>query len=290
LFGEGAYRSTYSRPSYEVNERVQQETVGARGFLRRNLGDRFAVGLFGRGQQSTTDSQEYLGTDLGETLTSDEYGGGGELRVALSVKTQLVGGGERLWYRYPRLPERDGEATTAYGGFRTDGTALVSGQALVGYEWFRLDTGGERSGFWADVDATWNLSPKTKLGVLYTSDIGYSAFQTSGATPTNRTETVDVFLDKVLAGNLYVRLFGRLGTLASDGLVRIVGPDGVETAVRDDRVREAGAEIGYQFRPRVRIGVTATYTSRESPFDSFGVEGLLAGLTVRYNPPQPTFR
>ena len=28
---------------------------------------------------------------------------------------------------------------------------------------------------------------------------------------------------------------------------------------------------GYQFRRRVRIGVTATYTSRESPFESFGI-------------------
>jgi hypothetical protein len=166
----------------------------------------------------------------------------------------------------------------------------VSGQALLGYKWFRLDSGGERNGFWADVNAAWNLTPKTKLGVRYTSDILYSAFQTSGETPTNRTETVEVFLDKVLVSNLYFRLFGRLGTLASDGTVTIVGPDGVETAVRDDRVREAGAEFGYQFRRRVRIGVTATYTSRESPFDSFGVEGLLAGLTVQYNPPQPTFR
>jgi hypothetical protein len=55
-------------------------------------------------------------------------------------------------------------------------------------------------------------------------------------------------------------------------------------------VREAGAELGYQFRTRVRIGVTATYTTRRSAFETFGVEGLLAGLTVQYNPPQPTFR
>ncbi len=290
LFVEERYESTFSRPSYEVNERVQQETEGTRAFLRRNLGDRFAVALFGSRQRTTTDSQAYLGTDIGDTLSYDEYRAGGELRRALSVKTQFVAGGEQEWYRYPRLPERDGEATTAYGGFRTDETALVSGQALLGYKWFGLDTGGERNGFYADVNAAWNLTPKTKLGVRYTSDILYSALQTSGETPTNRTETVEVFLDKVLVSNLYFRLFGRLGTLASDGTVTIVGPDGVETAVRDDRVREAGAEFGYQFRRRVRIGVTATYTSRESPFDSFGVEGLLAGLTVQYNPPQPTFR
>jgi hypothetical protein len=30
--------------------------------------------------------------------------------------------------------------------------------------------------------------------------------------------------------------------------------------------------------------------TRKSAFETFGVEGLLAGLTVQYNPPQPTFR
>jgi hypothetical protein len=85
-------------------------------------------------------------------------------------------------------------------------------------------------------------------------------------------------------------VFGRLATLTSDGAITIVTPDKIETAVQNDRVRETKTEFGYQFRTRVRIGVTATYTTRESPFETFGVEGLLAGLTVQYNPPQPTFR
>ena len=290
LFIEERYASSYSRPNFEVNERVQQETEGTQAFLRRNLGDRFALALFGERERTTTDSQDYLGTDLGDTLTEDRYRAGGELRLALSVKTQMVGGGEREWYRYPRLPERDGDSIKVYGGFRTDDTALIVGQALLGYQWFRLDTGGERSGLYANVDAAWNIAPKTKLGARYRREIDYSAFATTGPTPTNLNETVEAYLDKVLARNLYFRLFGRLGTLASDGEITIVTPDGIETAVRDDRVREAGAEFGYQFRTRVRIGVTATYTTRESAFETFGVEGLLAGLTVRYNPPQPTFR
>lgn len=290
LFVEERYDSSYSRPSFEVNDRVQQETEGTRGFVRRNLGDRFALALLGSRERTTTDSQKYLGTDLGDTLTSDRYRAGGELRLALSVKTQMVGGGEQEWYRHPRLPERDGDSTKAYGGFRTDETALIAGQALLGYQWFQLDTGGERSGLYANVDAAWNISPKTKLGVRYLRDIDYSAFATTGPTPTNMNETVEVYLDKLLARNLYFRLFGRLAKLASDGAITIVTPDGIETAVRDDRVREAGAEFGYQFRTRVRIGVTATYTTRESPFETFGVDGLLAGLTVQYNPPQPTFR
>ncbi len=290
LLVEERYVSSYGRPSYEVNERVQQETEGTRGFLRRNLGDRLALALLGSRERTTTDSQDYLGTNLGDTLTEDTYEARGELRIALSVKTQLVGGGGQEWYRFARLPERDGGSTLAYGGFRTDETALVAGQALAGYRWFRLDTGGERNGFYANVDSTWKLSPKTKLGVRYLRNVDYSAFATTGPTPTNLNKTVEVYLDKLLARNLYLRLFGRIGTLASDGDITIVTPDGIETAPRDDRVREAGAEFGYQFRSRVRIGVTATYTTRESAFETFGIDGLLAGFTVQYDPPQPTFR
>jgi hypothetical protein len=290
LFVEERYQSSYGRPSFEVNERVQQETEGTQGFLRRNLGERLSLALLGSRERTTTDSQDYLGTDLGDTLTEDRYKARGELRIALSVKTQLVLGGEKEWYRYPRLPERDGDSARAFGGFRTGETALIVGQALAGYQWFRLDTGGQRSGFYADVDAAWRISFKTKLGARYLRDIDYSAFSTAGPTPTNLNETLEAYLDKVLVSNVYFRLFGRLATLASDGAITIVTPDGIETAVRDDRVREAGAELGYQFRTRVRIGVTATYTTRKSPFETFGVEGLLAGLTVQYNPPQPTLR
>ncbi len=81
-----------------------------------------------------------------------------------------------------------------------------------------------------------------------------------------------------------------MGTLNSDGEITVVTIDGIQTAVRDDRVREAGVEFGYQFRTRVRIGVTAYYTTREATIETFGIDGLLAGLTVQYNPPQPTFR
>jgi hypothetical protein len=290
LVVEEHYASSYRRPSYEVNARVQQETEGTQGFLRRNLGERYALALFGSRQRITTDNQDYLGTNIGDTLTQDTYEARGELRRALSVKTQLVAGGAQDWYRFPRLPERDGDSTLAYGGFRTDQTALIAGQALAGYRWFRLDTGGRRSGLYVDVDAAWSLSPKTKLGARYARDFGYSAFGTTGATPTNLNEAAEVYLDKLLASNLYFRLFGRLGTLNSDGAITVVTIDGIQTAVRDDRVREAGVEFGYQFRTRVRVGVTAFYTTRNATIETFGIDGLLAGLTVQYNPPQPAFR
>ena len=55
-------------------------------------------------------------------------------------------------------------------------------------------------------------------------------------------------------------------------------------------MREAGAELGYQFRSRVRMGVTAIYTERRSNIETFGIQGLLAGFTVTYDPPDPIVR
>ena len=136
----------------------------------------------GPAETPTTEDQEYLGTNLGrhpdgEASTTSR----GRSAAALSIKTSLVGGGEQSWYRFPRLPERDGQSTLAYGGLRTDATALVSGQALGGYRWFRLEQGlgRDRGIVYADVNATWNVSPKTKLGAIFVRDLDYSAFATT---------------------------------------------------------------------------------------------------------------
>ncbi len=206
---EERYERNFYRPNYEVNDRVEQEKEGTRALLRRDLGDRMRVALFGERLRTLTESQFYLGTDLGDTLTENRYQAGGELQLALSVKTRLVAGGEESWYRYPNLPERDGQSTLAYGGLRTDDSALISGVAVAGMRWFRLDTGAKRDVVYADVNATWNISFKTKLGGRYSRDIDYSAFATSGDTPTNLNETAEVFVEKFLTRSVYLRLFAR---------------------------------------------------------------------------------
>ena len=44
------------------------------------------------------------------------------------------------------------------------------------------------------------------------------------------------------------------------------------------------------FGTRIRAGITVSYTDRESSIETFGIQGLLAGFTLQYNPPQPAFR
>ena len=64
----------------------------------------------------------------------------------------------------------------------------------------------------------------------------------------------------------------------------IVPGEGPVVRKRDDKSRVAGIDLGYRFRPRLRIGVTAAYGDQTTTIDYFGVEGLIVGATVRYNP------
>jgi hypothetical protein len=274
-----------------VNDRVKQELEGTKALVRRDLGDRMRIALFGSRQRTRTESYDYLGTNLGATLSQDEYRAGVELQLAFSIKTRLVAGGEQAWFRFPNLESRNGSSILAYGGARTDETALVSGAALVGRRWLRPDSGGERDILYADVNASWNMTPRTKLGGQFARDADYSSLATAGPTPTNLSEQVEFFLEKFLTRSTYVRLYARQFRLISDGDVLIVTPeDGLVAEQRNDRIREAGGELGYQFRARVRAAFTVSFADRASTIQTFGIEGLLAGFTLQYNPPQPTFR
>ena len=48
--------------------------------------------------------------------------------------------------------------------------------------------------------------------------------------------------------------------------------------------RKAHADLGYRFRNSLRIGVAAFWADRTSSFADLGIEGLLVGLTVTYQP------
>ncbi len=247
----------------------------------------------GRRRYRKTEDQEYLGTNLGDTLTEKRYEAGGELRRA-SLGQDVAG---RRWRSTRGTAFRGCRSGT---GNRLSGTGVsgrtpprsISGQALGGYRWFRLeaDSAGDTSIWYADINATLNVSPKTKLGAIYLHDLDYTAFASTGASPTLAREQLTVFFDKMLASNVYLYLFGRLIQYNAEDIVLVPPGGGPVETYRDDRVREAGVELGYQFRSRVRMGVSAIYTERRSNIETFGIQGLLAGFRMTYDPPQPVVR
>ncbi len=141
----------------------------------------------------------YLGTDLQRTLTNDNYRVGGGLDYAITVKTSFVVEDEQRWDRFPLDPLRDANSNRIWAGFRTDPTALISGQALVGRRFFEFQNSPvSGSATVASVIADWNISPKTKLGGSYNRDLTYSALPVVGLNPLLAIETYEARIDKFL--------------------------------------------------------------------------------------------
>jgi hypothetical protein len=287
LGAEERYSLTFARPSYEVNDRIEQEQESTEARLSRRLVGRLGIGLKALRAHNVTESTDYLGVDLGTALTYDLQQAEGELTLALSVKTQFVAGAAAQRTRYPGDPGRDSDRWLYRGGFRTDPTALISGRAIVGLRYYELEIpqAPVQELFYADVDAVWNISKRTRLGATYTRDITDSIFIPETGTPTNRVETIGARLEKDLTSRVDMRLYYRIVRSRSDGEITVDIPDeGEVTSVRNDDVREGGIDLGYRFRPNFRIAVVASYTDRNSTIDYFGVEGLLVGLNAQFNP------
>jgi hypothetical protein len=268
-------RYARSRPNYEVNDRVEQETEGTEGLLRRDLGDRLRFALFGSRQLTRTESYDYLGTNLGNTLTSDEYHAGGELQLALSVKTRFVAGAEEAWYRFPTA--RATAADAAYGGPHNDAltAASRSRHAVVPSR----HGGNERR------HAT-SMRPGPCRQDSWAGHTGATRLFVAGV-----REQAD---EPRQAGRSLIEKFTRsvyppLRATVPPGLDEVVScPRRLVVSERDDRIREAGAELGYQFRSRIRAEITS---ATRTEFPRSRPSGSRACWASRCSTPAaPTFR
>ncbi len=206
----------------------------------------------------------------------------------VTSKTSLVLEGDYQQDRFRYEADRDADSNRIYGGFDVQSQTRLSGRAVGGVRVFRPKDAAARSDRdapYVDVNLVYRFGPHTALTATYLRDLQFSAFEPKGATPTVEREDYGARLEKGFLGRGSLWLYGGINRFVTDGAVTVIGGKGnVVTAVRDDRAWRAGADLGYYLRPRLRIGVAATYTKRRSTFDDFGLEGLLVGGTVTYNP------
>jgi hypothetical protein len=282
-----SYDRTFSRPSTQVDDRIDQTRSGARAELGFGGGARrFGISTAASATRYDIDSgQAYLGTDLRATLARDEYLAQVVLRYGLTPKTSLVLEGDQEWDRFLESPIRDADSNRGLAGFEVRSDTRLSGRALGGVRSLRLKTrDATRLLGVADVALVYVVSPKTRFEGRYHRDFDYSAFVTSGDTPTVTTESLGLGFVKVLVARLDLRLSGSLNRLASEGSVALVLPDqGLVVTPRNDDYWQASADLGYTFGSRLRAGFAASYASRDSTVSYFGVRGLVMGATIVYS-------
>jgi hypothetical protein len=144
------------------------------------------------------------------------------------------------------------------------------------------------SGFYTNSDLGWIFGPKTRLQLRVTADTTYSAFQSTEGLPTNTNWTYEAHLYRKVTPKIELDLWTRWTTLKSDVPLLVLPPEGgpPTAIVRDDVNSELGAFLSYRIWNTLRAGVNATYNNRDSNYSDFGVDGLLVGLRIEYDPPQ----
>jgi hypothetical protein len=230
----------------------------------------------------------FLGTDLSQALTEDRYRGEIALKYGMTSKTFLVMLADQEWSRFPKARTRDVDSNRLGGGFELMSETRLSGQAVGGIREFRPKSATRGEKFlrpFATARLEWILGSKTRLGADYSLDTTYSAFDTqSTALPTIDTERVGVRFFRQILRRIDFIADGSLNTLKNKAPVVIRRRGGEETVVRDDRFYSAHADLGLWILKRLRLGGTISYNERQSNFADFGVDGLLLGASLRFNP------
>ena len=285
-FLEERYEETSQRPNLEVDERVPRTLEETRAGLSRPLFGRMGIDLGGARERHEVDEPtEFAGNDLVRTMTGDRYLADAGLRYSITFKTSLAVRGEYQADRFDFDPARDGDFWTLLVGVETDESALIAGHALFGTRIFRPQSSNfELQEPEIDVDAMWNITPRTRLGGAYRRTLGYTAFVVEeGRTPTQSTRWMEARLEKDLGERFDVKAWGRRTLFATQSEVTVESEDGtITTAKRDDVSYQAGLSFGYRFRSRLRISIDAEYLDRNSNFDDFGIQGLLVGFAVQF--------
>lgn len=284
--GGVAYKQSFGRPAYEIDERIFEENRSGLLELQRRIGRMTFVAAGSARKLEIEQGSEFNGTDLSRNLNRNTYKVLGGFHIGLSQKTSLILEADQEWERFIEAPARDIDSNRFYGGLRLESQTRLSGQAVAGARRFRPLVSGTQDWLpYVRVDVNYSFGPRTRLGLGVLRDQIISAYDTSGNTPTSSTTQYDARLQKALWRGLDIRFFGGIRTLETDGEIVIVDPVGnMSTGVRKDDTWEAGANLGYAFWDALRVGVELRYSDRHSTFDDFGVDGLVVGFTINYVP------
>jgi len=286
---EETYARTFERPSFEVDRRITTAIWTTRADFTIDFTQRTGIRAEANRQRlDVPRGQDFFGTDLGKTLSRDVNQAILGFLYHVTSKTSLVLEGDYQQDRFRYQADRDADSNRIYGGFEVQSQTRLSGRAVGGVRLFRPKNAGSRSnrdGPYFDVALVYRFGPRTALTATYLRDLQFSAFEPTGSTPTVEREDYVARVEKAFLGRGSLWLYGGINRFVTDGAVTVIdGRGNAVTAVRDDKAWQAGADLGYYLRPKLRIGVAATYTKRRSSFADFGIRGLLLGGTVTYNP------
>ncbi len=250
---------TRERPNSEIDLRAD------RSVLTTAAGAAFAVlpstAIVAGVQRQTTTfdaGQRFRGVDLSRQLDSRRNTVDAGLRFALTSLTTLLLTGSVEQQEFPLSPDRNSDSTRVAARFEFDPTALISGNASVGYRRFSPVSSDLEAfeGIVSQVTARYTLQNRTIISVRFARDVEYSFEEEQ---PYYLSTGGILTVTQRIGGPFDVQVVGGLERLRYR---RLLGTPGEEDAA--DTTSTAAAGVGYWIGEGTRFGVSVEFTKREA--------------------------
>jgi hypothetical protein len=256
VFSDDSYIYSFSRPNFEIDERLRRRTGEVGLGVEYPLTPRVDLTVQGRAFRTDYDDATYNGTNVSTTMDERREELRGEVAYDLSNFTNIF---STIWWANDYFPNdrlRDSNTRSIGGGFRFSRRAILRGEVEAGYTLFDIPSGLAEN-----------------YHGLYTRG-------TIGFTFADRT-TVDLFTSRMptysysatnpyYIGNYYQATVRRAFATRLDlsMLFSYQGNSYVGGQKNNEITRVYEPSVGYAVGKGVRVGFYAAYWDRNSEFNA----------------------
>jgi putative beta-barrel porin BBP2 len=280
IFTGGNITNTRRRVNQEIDARARRIERGTETGFNLRLSAKVTAGLSGREDHVVYDAGQFFrGVGLRDALSHDSRTLAAHASYKATPKTTFVvradGGRERL----PFSPIKNADTFRITPGVEFQPRALIAGTAYVGIRRFDplSPVVPQYRGAVASVSLSYSIVSATKFTVLLARDVEYS-YQ----------EIEPYYISTSFSLSVRRQLIGPFDTIVgfqryhNDYQDLVTSPQHTEPP-RIDETRNYTADVGYRIGRKGRLGVGASYWTRDSNrVQEVAYEGFRFGSTLSY--------
>lgn len=257
-------KNTRERLNQEVDERARHNERVLGAGVNIKIGTRLTVGASARTSELTfDDAEDFRGEDLARSFNSTTDAFDVSTGVQLTTFTQFSVAVTHEDQRFPLAPERDARSIRVTPTFSFSPEAVLNGSVSVGYRRFTPQSSALEpfTGVVASATIGSTLWNRHRVALVFGRDLRYSYetdtpyYLATGGTVTVTTQLVGPFDVRATATRQLLEY------RANQATVGAIDPG-------DDTVTSYGFGAGYRIRERLRLGINAEWSRRESQISS----------------------
>jgi hypothetical protein len=279
VFSDDSYIYSYTRPNFEIDERLRRRTGDVGLGVQYPLTPRVDLTVQGRAFRTDYNDASYNGTNVSTTMDERREELRGVVAYDLSNFTNIF---STIWWANDYFPNdrlRDSNTRSIGGGFRFSRRALLRGEVEAGYTLFNLPSG--------IAENYHGLYTRGMLGFTLTDRTTIDLFTTRQ--PTYSYSAAAVYYIANYYQATVRRAFGSRLDLSM--LFSYQGNNYVGGGQNREITRIYEPSVGYSVGKGLRVGFYASYWDRQSEFNAsrdynnwrFGIRLTTPFVTVNEN-------